>query len=277
VGVASDGGGYLLGMRVAVPGLAVIALALSGCGGGSGSGGGDAPTTEKPPPAAPEPVVTLALTSGDDGPRLRDEVVESGDRTSLLVRAQRDGAPLTGEQVELLADPFPYDGTEQVVARARTSSAGRARLLAPFDRNTRVRVRAAGARSDVVEVRRGARLGQASIKDLPDGRELFTGVMRFPKALNPRFRFTVYLGSANRPRLPRVPARVRIRERGPGRVEVTSAFRPAAAGWRVQICVFPLEGGGLAGPKSECRQRSMANSKYEADQERRRQEDEAAG
>jgi hypothetical protein len=219
----------------------------------------------------------VTLRASDDRPGAADELKDAGQRTVFAVRAERDGEPVRGAEVELVADPFPFEGDEEVVARARTSAAGRARLDARFDRRVRVRARVADGVSDTVAIRRSPAYERASVEERPDGLQQFEGVMRFPRDLDPEFRFVAFVGDAERPRLPRIDPRITVDEPRPGQVRARFAFRlpEGVERWRLQVCVAADADSGLSAPRGRCRGRTAVNEEYE-DQRRAEREERRA-
>ncbi len=242
--------------------MCAAATGLIGCGGSSDSG---TPATREPPP---QPAAEVTVSSSDERRDAREGPPEFGSRTTFRGRATRDGEPLAGARVEL------HDTEGEKLAGAVTEDSGRYVLRKRFDRDTSLQVHVDGEPGPTVEVRRSVALGRADVDELGDGRNRFSGIIRYPRDIDPKLRFTLYLGSPNRRRLPRRPADTRVQDLGPGRSRVTFVFRPTGP-WRFQLCVAPGPESGLSGPPGDCRGRSQANSAYREDAERRREEREA--
>ncbi len=243
--------------------MCAAATGLIGCGGSSDSG---TPTTREPPP---QPAAEVTVSSSDERRDARDGPPEFGSRTTFRGRATRAGEPLAGARVELRDAKG-----DQALASTLTDDGGRYVLRERFDRNASVQVHVDGEPGPTVDVRRSVALGRADVRELGDGRNTFSGIVRYPRDVDPDLRFTLYLGSPNQRRLPRRPVDTRVQDLGPGRSRVTFVFRPTGR-WRFQLCVAPGPDSGLSGPPGDCRTRSQANTEYREDAERRREEREA--
>ncbi|HEY8584977.1 MAG TPA: hypothetical protein VIL49_18605 [Capillimicrobium sp.] len=187
--------------------------------------------------------------------------LESGATSRFVVRARRNGRPVRRATVQLLADPYPFDGAPVVVAQGTTSKKGKARLRASFDRRTRVRAVVSGKASRVVRIQRRVRSEGGQITDVSARRKRFTGTLRYPPDIQPRFRLGVYVGNKNRPRLPRVRPRIELGQPAPGVTTVSFVFklpRSIVSVWRLQVCIRPNKASGLTVPR--CGGRTAANS-----------------
>lgn len=238
--------------------VAVAGVGLAGCG------DGDEESAPSPPP------VELTVTSSDRRAAAREETPQFGTQTTFRGRATRKGKPLAAARVELR----DVD-RNRVLARTKTGRDGRFVLRERFDRNTTVRFHVDGEPGPTVEVRRGVDLGRADVRELGDRREL-TGIVDYPRDIDPELRFVLFLGSSDQPRLPRRPADPRVVEIAPGRSRVTLVFRPSDPNrWRAQLCVSPGPDSGLSGPPEGCGGRSQPNEIYGDDADQRRKEQEA--
>lgn len=238
--------------------VAGLAAALGGCGADEP---GTTTITDPPPPTTatqPPPATTIALTSSDR-PVPGLSVPEWGARSTLTVRARRDGEPLAGQRVELLADPHPHEGDEQVVARATTSRTGHARLRARFDRDTRVRARIGETTSEPVDLLRGVRTLDGDVDELPGDRIAFSGRMTYPRDMDPEIGLAIFVGEADRPRLPRIDVRPKLTRLGKGSTRVAFTVPVPGEGWRLQVCLVPSAASGLSGPPGACRGRTAVN------------------
>ncbi len=251
-------------MRRGALGGWVAATCLIGCGGSSDGG---SPATQASP--TPQPAAEVTVGSSDERRDAREGPPEFGSRTTFRGRATRAGEPLGGARVELR----DAEG-DQVLAGTTTDDGGRYVLRERFSRNASVQVHVDGEPGPTVDVHRSVALGRADVREMGDGRNEFSGIVRYPRDIDPDLRFTLYLGSPHQRRLPRRPADTRLQDLGPGRSRVTFVFRPTGR-WRFQLCVSPAADSGLSGPPGDCRGRSQANSAYREDAERRREEREA--
>ena len=242
--------------------MCAAATGLIGCGGSSDSG---TPATQEPPPPAAE----VTVVSSDERRADRDGPPEFGSRTTFRGRATRAGEPLAGARVELR----DVEG-DRALAGAVTDDGGRYVLRKRFDRNASLQVHVDDEPGPTVDVRRSVALRRPDVRELGGGRNRFSGIVRYPRDVDPDLRFTLYLGSPNQRRLPRRLVDTRVEDLGPGRSRVTFVFRPTGR-WRFQLCVAPGSDSGLSGPPGDCRGGSLANTEYREDAERRREEREA--
>jgi hypothetical protein len=212
-----------------------VAAGLAGCGGDGDNG---SPTTAAPA----RPPVDVSVASSDERLTARGDVPAFGARTTFRGRATRDGEPLAGARVVLRdADD------DRVLARTVSDDRGHYVLRARFDRNATVRVHVDGEPGPAVDVPRGVDLGRAEVVERGDGLNEFRGIVRYPRDVEPDLRFALFVGSQDRPRLPRRPADPRVAELAPGRARVTLTFRAREA-WRMQLCVAPGPDSGSSGP-----------------------------
>ncbi len=206
-----------------------------------------APTT-----ASGQAPSSLALEVGPRGG------VDYGEATRLSGRVVRAGAPLPGEEVVLEARRFPYRGPWVRVRVLRTDAAGRFELRRRFDRNHRVRARAAGAASpgrSLFVFPRSA----LSYRVVRDNVLALTQAYVTPRDVALRATTRFYLGPRSGRTGP-LRARARVRRTAPGRFLARATVRvPAAYEGRFQYAsCFPYDPrAGMGDPGARCPSRSF--------------------
>jgi len=227
---------------VAVSPLLLLALVLL-----PASAAAQAPT----PTPAPAPA-TLTLVVGPEGG------VGYGEATRLSGRLERGGAPVAGEEIVLEARRFPYRAGYTRLRTVRTDAAGRFVLRRRFDRNHRVRARAAGAPSAAVSAFVFPR-SLLTYRVLRENVLALTQAYVTPRDVALRATTRFYVGPRGA-RTARLRARSRLRRTAAGRAVARARVRvPASYEGRFQYAsCFPYDPrAGMGDPEAHCPARAF--------------------